>query len=150
MDHPIVSRDEWLAARKAHLKAEKALTRQRDKVLAARRALPWVKVEKPYIFEGPDGPVKLADLFDAARLVDQLDNIHFFSRSMVARDMPDSMTLDIDPLSHPVWTGGAQRLVDRGILATRRNGSNIYYRVVDPCVPVLLERGLCLIECCPE
>ena len=43
-----------------------------------------------------------------------------------------------------------QRLVDRGILATRRNGSNIHYRVVDPCVPVLLERGLCLIECCPE
>ena len=43
-----------------------------------------------------------------------------------------------------------QRLVDRGILATRRNGSNVYYRVVDPCVPVLLERGLCLIECCPE
>lgn len=43
-----------------------------------------------------------------------------------------------------------QRLVDRGILGTRRNGSNIYYRVVDPCVPVLLERGLCLIECCPE
>ncbi|MBC8354346.1 MAG: winged helix-turn-helix transcriptional regulator [Planctomycetes bacterium] len=43
-----------------------------------------------------------------------------------------------------------QRLVDRGILGTRRDGSNIYYRIVDPCVPVLLERGMCLIECCPE
>jgi DNA-binding transcriptional ArsR family regulator len=43
-----------------------------------------------------------------------------------------------------------QRLVDRGMLGSRRNGSNIYYRVVDPCVPVLLEHGLCLIECCPE
>jgi DNA-binding transcriptional ArsR family regulator len=43
-----------------------------------------------------------------------------------------------------------QRLVDRGILSARRNGSNIYYRVVDPCVPVLLERGLCLIACHPE
>lgn len=43
-----------------------------------------------------------------------------------------------------------QRLVDRGILGTRREGSNIYYRVIDACVPVLLERGLCLIECCPE
>ena len=43
-----------------------------------------------------------------------------------------------------------QRLVDRGILGTRRDGVNIYYRVVDPCVPVLLEHGLCLIECCPE
>lgn len=43
-----------------------------------------------------------------------------------------------------------QRLVDRGIVGTRRNGINIFYRVIDPCVPVLLERGLCLIECCPE
>lgn len=43
-----------------------------------------------------------------------------------------------------------QRLVDRSILGTRRDGSNIYYRVIDPCVSVLLERGLCLIECCPE
>lgn len=43
-----------------------------------------------------------------------------------------------------------QRLVDRSMLASRRNGHNIYYRIVDPCVQVLLERGLCLIECCPE
>ena len=43
-----------------------------------------------------------------------------------------------------------QRLVDRGILGSRRDGNNIFYRIVDPCVPVLLERGLCLIECCPE
>ena len=43
-----------------------------------------------------------------------------------------------------------QRLVDRGMVGTRRNGTSIYYRVVDPCVPVLLERGLCLIACCPE
>jgi DNA-binding transcriptional ArsR family regulator len=42
-----------------------------------------------------------------------------------------------------------QRLVDRGILASRRNGINVYYRILDPCVPVLLERGLCLIECHP-
>ncbi|MBT4864857.1 MAG: helix-turn-helix transcriptional regulator [Planctomycetaceae bacterium] len=43
-----------------------------------------------------------------------------------------------------------QRLVDRGIIGSRRDGVNIYYRIIDPCVPVLLERGLCLIECCPE
>jgi DNA-binding transcriptional ArsR family regulator len=43
-----------------------------------------------------------------------------------------------------------QRLVDRGILAARRSGSNVLYRIVDPCVPVLLERGLCLIECGAE
>ncbi len=43
-----------------------------------------------------------------------------------------------------------QRLVDRGIVGSRRDGINIYYRIIDPCVSVLLERGLCLIECCPE
>ena len=64
MDHQVVSRDEWLALRKAHFLAEKELTHQRDKVLAARRALPWVKVEKPYVFDGPEGPVTLSDLFE--------------------------------------------------------------------------------------
>ena len=63
MKHQVVSREEWLTARKAHLEAEKALTRQRDKLLEERRALPWVKVEKDYVFEGPDGKVTLADLF---------------------------------------------------------------------------------------
>lgn len=39
-----------------------------------------------------------------------------------------------------------QRLVDRGILGSRRNGNNVYYRIVDPCIPDLLDRGLCLAE----
>ncbi len=43
-----------------------------------------------------------------------------------------------------------QRLVDRGMLSARREGSNVFYRVVDPCVPMLLDRGMCLIECHPE
>lgn len=43
-----------------------------------------------------------------------------------------------------------QRLVGRGIVASRREGTSIYYHIVDPCVPVLLERGLCLTECVPE
>ena len=43
-----------------------------------------------------------------------------------------------------------QRMVDRGIVGSRRNGANVHYRIIDPCVAVLLERGLCLIECCPE
>ena len=62
--HKIVSRDDWLLARKAHLKNEKALTRMRDLVAAERRALPWVKVEKSYVFEAPDGQKTLADLFN--------------------------------------------------------------------------------------
>jgi predicted dithiol-disulfide oxidoreductase (DUF899 family) len=64
MDRPrIVSRDEWLAARKQHLAREKELTRLRDRVSAERRNLPCVKVDKPYVFEGPDGKESLADLF---------------------------------------------------------------------------------------
>jgi predicted dithiol-disulfide oxidoreductase (DUF899 family) len=62
--HRIVSRDEWLAARKAHLEHEKELTHLRDKLAAERRELPWVKVEKNYIFDTPDGKKTLADLFD--------------------------------------------------------------------------------------
>ena len=61
---PVVSRDEWLAARKELLAKEKQLTRQRDAVSAERRALPWVKVDKQYVFDGPDGKQTLGDLFD--------------------------------------------------------------------------------------
>jgi predicted dithiol-disulfide oxidoreductase (DUF899 family) len=61
--HKIVSRQEWLRARKAHLKNEKALTRMRDLVAAERRALPWVKVEKEYVFETAAGRKTLAELF---------------------------------------------------------------------------------------
>lgn len=62
-EHTVVSRDEWLAARKELLKKEKELTRQRDKARADARALPWVKVEKDYVFDGPEGKVTMADLF---------------------------------------------------------------------------------------
>jgi predicted dithiol-disulfide oxidoreductase (DUF899 family) len=60
----VVSRDEWLAARKQLLIKEKELTRLRDQINADRHALPWVKVEKPYVFDGPNGSQTLADLFD--------------------------------------------------------------------------------------
>ena len=64
MQHQIVSRDEWLAARKELLRKEKEFTRLRDQLSAERRALPWVKVEKNYVFDGPNGKETLADLFD--------------------------------------------------------------------------------------
>jgi predicted dithiol-disulfide oxidoreductase (DUF899 family) len=60
----IVSREEWLDARKALQIKEKGLTRLRDQLAAERRALPWVKVEKEYVFDAPEGRVTLADLFD--------------------------------------------------------------------------------------
>jgi predicted dithiol-disulfide oxidoreductase (DUF899 family) len=67
LEHKVVSRDAWLAARKQHLADEKALTRARDELYRKRRALPWVKVEKAYMFEGPDRRETLADLFDGKR-----------------------------------------------------------------------------------
>jgi predicted dithiol-disulfide oxidoreductase (DUF899 family) len=77
MQHKIVSREEWLSARTAHLKNEKALTRMRDLVADERRALPWVKIEKDYVFEGPNGRKTLADLFDGRS---QLIVYHFMWR----------------------------------------------------------------------
>jgi predicted dithiol-disulfide oxidoreductase (DUF899 family) len=62
-DHQIVSSAEWLAARKELLRKEKEFTRQRDQISRMRRELPWVKVEKNYVFEGPAGKETLADLF---------------------------------------------------------------------------------------
>lgn len=64
MQYPqIVSRAEWLAARKALLAKEKEATRQRDALSAERRKLPMVKIDKEYVCDGPNGPVKLRDLF---------------------------------------------------------------------------------------
>lgn len=59
----VVSREQWLAARRELLAREKQLTREHDAVAELRRALPWVKVEKNYLFQGPAGTETLADLF---------------------------------------------------------------------------------------
>jgi predicted dithiol-disulfide oxidoreductase (DUF899 family) len=63
-DHPIVTHDEWLAARTALLQEEKEFTRHRDELNRRRRELPWEQVEKEYVFSGPGGPETLGDLFD--------------------------------------------------------------------------------------
>jgi len=60
----VVSPEEWLAARTKFLEKEKQYTRLRDELTRERMELPWEKVEKDYYFEGPDGRVSLADLFD--------------------------------------------------------------------------------------
>lgn len=70
----IVSRDEWLEARKQLLQKEKELTRLRDQLSAERRELPWVRVDEPYAFEGSQGRRTLADLFDGCS---QLMTYHF-------------------------------------------------------------------------
>lgn len=64
MQHAVVSQEEWLKARKQHLAREKEFSKQRDKLAEERRALPWVKVEKRYVFDTPAGKKTLAELFD--------------------------------------------------------------------------------------
>jgi predicted dithiol-disulfide oxidoreductase (DUF899 family) len=61
--HKVVSREQWTEARRALLAREKELTRQRDELSRQRRELPWERVEKEYVFEGPQGSLTLADLF---------------------------------------------------------------------------------------
>jgi predicted dithiol-disulfide oxidoreductase (DUF899 family) len=75
MTYPqIVSREEWLAARAELLIKEKEATRARDRLNAERRRLPMVRLDKAYVFEGPDGSASLLDLFDGRR---QLIVYHF-------------------------------------------------------------------------
>ncbi|CAN7502190.1 thioredoxin family protein [Rhizobium sp. LjRoot98] len=64
MSNPVVSREEWLEARKALLATEKEETKLRDKIRAERQKMPWVKVDKTYTFNTPAGKKTLADLFD--------------------------------------------------------------------------------------
>ncbi|MGH2549926.1 MAG: DUF899 domain-containing protein [Thermomicrobiales bacterium] len=64
MNNAVVTRQEWIEARKELLQREKEVTKLRDKMLTERHALPWVKIDKDYVFESESGPVSLADLFD--------------------------------------------------------------------------------------
>jgi predicted dithiol-disulfide oxidoreductase (DUF899 family) len=72
--HPIVSRPQWLAARRTLLQHEKELTHLRDRIAAERRAMPWVRMDKPYLFDTPAGRRPLAELFRGRR---QLVMQHF-------------------------------------------------------------------------
>jgi len=96
--HRVVSREEWIEARKAHLDHEKEYTRARDRLSAERRALPWVRVDKAYSFDGPNGQVTLADLFKGrSQLVVQ----HF----MFAPDWDEGCK------SCSFWADGFERII---------------------------------------
>jgi predicted dithiol-disulfide oxidoreductase (DUF899 family) len=96
--HQIVSRQEWIEARKAHLAHEKELTRARERLSEERRALPWVKVDKPYLFDAADGRKTLADLFKGKN---QLVVQHF----MFAPDWNEGCK------SCSFWADGFERMV---------------------------------------
>jgi len=73
-DHAVVSHGVWIEARQQLLAKEKAFNRLRDELSAERRALPWERVDKAYVFDGPDGRQSLADLFNGRS---QLVMYHF-------------------------------------------------------------------------
>jgi predicted dithiol-disulfide oxidoreductase (DUF899 family) len=91
----IVSREDWMEARRALLEREKALTRQRDELSAARRNLPMVEITKDYTFEGRQGTVRLGDLFDGHT---QLIIYHFMFHPSWDEGCP-SCTAGTDELS---------------------------------------------------
>lgn len=93
----IVSRDEWLAAHEAFLAREKEFTRAQDALNAERRRLPMVKIEKEYVFEGPNGPASLLDLFEGRH---QLLLYHF----MFGPDWEEGCegcSMVVDNMGHP-------------------------------------------------
>ncbi|WP_433725972.1 DUF899 domain-containing protein [Nocardia sp. CA-129566] len=100
MNRPaVVSREEWLTARKGLLAEEKELTHRMDALAEKRRALPMVAIDKKYVFEGPAGKVELADLFDKRR---QLIVYHMMWRWDLDAGCPScAMFLDnVGPLAH--------------------------------------------------
>lgn len=119
----IVSREEWLAARRSLLDEEKQLTRRQDRLNEARRNLPWVKVEKEYLFDTPEGKASLADLF-AGR--SQLIVKHFMLSP--GRDICVGCSFELDHIeaalvhleNHDVSFAAVSRAPLRQIEAARR------------------------------
>ncbi len=112
----IVSRDEWLVARKELLAKEKKLTRQRDTLNAERRHLPMVRIEKDYVFEGPDGKASLFDLFEGRR---QLIVYHFMFDPTWDEGCPNCSFLvdNVGHLAHLHARKTSLALVSRAALA---------------------------------
>ena len=85
----------------------------------------------------------MARLFKVLSNDTRLRLLHALVRAdeLCVNDLAESVGMKPQAVSNQL-----QRLADRGIVNTRRNGNQIYYRIVDPCVTVLLDRGLCLME----
>ena len=114
MDRPsVVTRQEWLLARKRLLAEEKELTRRRDELNAQRRRLPMVRLDKSYEFEGADGAASLTDLFDGRQ---QLIVYHLMWRSDLDAGCPSCSFLvdSIGELSHLHAAHTTLAVVSRG------------------------------------
>jgi len=118
----VVSPAEWLAARQDLLKKEKEFSRLRDELSQQRRELPWERVEKAYIFDGPKGKETLADLFGGKS---QLIVYHFMFGPGWAEGCPSCSFISdhIDGSSRSAWAGGfpgCRRMPPTSTMTTRR------------------------------
>ena len=110
--HKIVSREEWIAARKAHLAHEKEFTRARDRLSEERRALPWVKVDKDYVFDGPNGKAALADLFKGRQ---PARGAAFHVRARLGRRLQELLVLGRRVRAHDPASRRARHHAGRGL-----------------------------------
>ena len=107
MNHEIVSHEEWEAARRRHLVGEKNFTKLRDELNQARRDLPWERVEREYVFEGPQGRRTLDELFDGRG---QLVIYHAMFNPDTASDKT-TWTQDAPCFSCSFWMDNFDRVV---------------------------------------
>ncbi len=113
----------------------------------ARRVSPMVCPPKPPLHQRalitPDQAMALMGVFKVLANDTRLRLLHALVRAdeMCVTDLAQAVRMTPQAVSNQL-----QRLVDRGILGSRRNGNQIYYRIVDPCVTSLLDQGLCLTE----
>ena len=116
----VVSRDEWLQARQAHLVKEKEFTRMRDELTRDRQAVPWVKVDETYGFDGANGPETLSELFDGCS---QLMVSHF--------------------MFHPDWEQGCKSC---SFIADNYDGSSVHLRARDVAFVAVSRAPLAKLE----
>jgi predicted dithiol-disulfide oxidoreductase (DUF899 family) len=90
--HKVVSNTEWLEARLDLLAKEKQFTRLRDELSQARRNLPWERVSKSYMFDGPNGKASLADIFEGRRQL-IVYRVKLLLRWGLGKDLPNDMFL---------------------------------------------------------
>ena len=124
----VVSHTEWLNARKDYLTKEKEFTRLRDELSRQRLQLPWEKVEKQYVFEGPNGQESLADLFGKrSQLI-----IYLHAGSRLERGLPELLAVwPIISMAPPIPSGESRRYAGCGFACARWRRSKCSKNVWD-------------------
>ena len=120
--HEVVSKDEWVEARKRLLAKEKEFTRMREQLSAERRALPWVRIDKDYTFDGPNGRETLAQLFgDRSQLV----VYHFMFAPEWERRLQELLVLGRQLQRHHRPSASARRRLRRHLARAARQAAGL-------------------------